>query len=169
MGDKFPKQYVIERLQARQASLTSKLEAGEAMLREVEAAESAKAVGYMNQILQMTDDVQALHRRQNERPTEERDPWAEMEELVHEMSLPTKPYRRRDRAAWQRSDPEPGSLSEYLSKKTAWRAEIGKIQHALAYLEELPITELSITAITKLKLTDAIAFDLKVKEKTSGR
>lgn len=160
MGDKFPKEYVVQRLEARKASLKSRDAEGQKAWAEWKASKDPEAEDYYRR---MKAQLERLSATDDAAP----DVWQRIDRAHSKLRSLMQDAPQQPSSSWRSDRPE--AVQSWLRNRDSWRFEVTKIDHGLAYLKEMPVTELNITMITKLKLTDAISFDLRVEQDKQGR
>lgn len=159
MGTTITKKYIQDRIAARIATLDRIIEAGRAAEQEL----TSLRVGPMRKYLQDTEvaasKLDTFFAKLNG-VSSVKD--AEIPRLVkivqHDHAFPAMPWRGH----WSGQE---SRLEETVSQGTLAGVEKIKLQHAQAYLQEMPADEFSMTSIKSLGLLDAIKFRLEPEGK----
>ena len=180
-GTLFPKSYVVERIEARIASIKARrgeaARRSKALNRQATKAIQAYAKAYKQWVSQSAaaahefavdaaspdGAVQALRDFRRAVPKTPEPPSLA---LFKESG---EPIDRRG-ARWWNASEEHSAVAELWEQEQKEVREQGSLEHALAYLQGTPVDAFSLTSLKQLGLLDAVKFDLgAVEAEKKGR
>lgn len=162
MSDKFPKQYVLDRIAAREGSLTLKIDSDE---RLIEAWKKSKITNLdarfektraeIHNAVATLKDVEKAYAK-----AQDFDQKKQALKALSPLSI-SDPARE---LYWEtNSEKVPGdtrSLSAIQHSVAEMRKEMVALAHARIHLTEMPVTEFSLSSLKSLGLLSALKFDL---------
>lgn len=154
----FTKDYIEKRIEARIASLESRV----AKMQEEGLALTAKqAAGDAQYLKDLHASLVASTTRVKDAQAEIKGkPAVEVVNIVNRVEQAKSLDARRAGLTNQERE----SLKQIMQERQRAESEVAMIQHALAYLKDSPVTEFSITALSKLGLLDAVKFSLELPD-----
>jgi hypothetical protein len=163
----FSKAYVIERIEARQATLDLKIAEAKTHVAEVTALYDSKVEevfrANLDAISVGLDKGKKLAKKFDSAtdPVERREIADSLRKAIQLTEIPSaKGYVQRHHPGEYAGMTERDRVAAEISDSAEWRRESIALTHVLAYLREVPLEEFTLTALGKLGLVDAIKFTL---------
>jgi len=157
MSDKFPKQYVLDRVAARRGSLTIKIDAGTTEINELKDSQLGKLGEVMekNEVLIEGLQLRLVAARKAYAAAKTYDEKARaLSPICGYVSLEQLPYL----SSSNRASRTP--LGEMEAKVQEHRKERTNLEHARLHLENMPVDEFSLASLKSLGLLNVLRFDL---------
>ena len=159
----FTKTYILERIEARKASLKRQIDASSKILNEFNEGQKTKIGEWLTEtdawIVQVKDAMKAADRAftLSSTPLEAAKSTTALAKLIMGGRYNTPPQ-----IAQQRGNPYFGNGPIDTATKTleAAEKELDALEHTHIYLTATPVEEFSLTGIKQLGLLDAIKFNL---------
>lgn len=165
--------YVIQRIEARMASLRSKIDEANTRLNNYARDQSSAVDSAFSKNLDILTVAYAESQEINRQYDDENDMQKrrvlaqKMYRLADGMvALPTTPTPHNYFVNWNGRPTVPGTLNaeQQIAQDqydiVQWQGELLTLDHTLAYLRESPVEEYSITSLQKLGLMDAVKFSI---------
>ena len=160
MSNQFPKQYVLDRIDARMGSLNIKIEQSQKLITEAKL----KMVGQVDAVMQSNADlIKARYRNLKEAEKKyaevDADDYDAKSRIATEfttLDLKRLPYFVNN--FYRIGNAE--SLGNQISILTDLRKERTALTHARLHLETMPVSEFSLSTLRSLGLLSVLKFDL---------
>jgi hypothetical protein len=169
MGDKFPKSYVLDRIEARKGSLTIKIDADERRLADWKQRQEAALDSAFEQNKAHVEQA-ASRLRKAEKAYAKADGYDAKRQVLtdHFKSWsPTYTVGIDDRLSRYDDENSPGKVAKRLKE---YRTEYSDIEHARLHLQEMPVDEFTMATLRSLGLLSVLKFDLaSAREQEKGR
>ena len=165
MTDKFTKDYVLLRIEARKAALALKIAESEAVVAKADVIAMSNIENWREEQMVLLDaaiDAGAKARALGgSEPRDVQQNTLKFRDALGKISQHGMPFLT------QSNDSRYGSTPASLAKANAdeWRKELVLLIHAEEYFKESPVTEYSIAGLKQLGLLNAVKFDITIPVK----
>lgn len=165
MTDKFTKDYVLLRIEARKAALELKIAEAEKVVETADKVQMQNIVAWRNQQMALLNEATkagtAADKTIGATPSEVQQNTLPFRDALGRISQHGMPYLT------QANDSRYGSAPASLAKSNAdeWGKELVLLIHAEEYFKESPVTEYSIAGLKQLGLLNAVKFDITIPVK----
>lgn len=153
----FDKGYVVQRIEARMASLASRVEQRQGIIDEIEKTLDMSWVDNLDRETKLITLPEVTRQAAQKAKT-----FDEKIAVISEFNGKIAALGSKKGLDYQT-----GNLrSDALQEKRRFQAEIYTLEHALAYLKESPIDEYSVTSLQRLGLLEAVKFALTPEQES---
>lgn len=165
MTDKFTKDYVLLRIEARKAALDLKIAEAEAVIEKADIIQMANIenwrAGQITLLGQALAIADVAITKGGDTPREVQTNTLPFRDALGKISQHGMPFLT------QSNDSRYGSTPASLAKANAdeWHKELVLLIHAEEYFKESPVTEYSIAGLRQLGLLNAVKFDITIPVK----
>lgn len=156
----FSRDYVVQRIEARVASLGSKVATTRTALEELTVRQSKGDLAWAMALPQQLHAAEVAIMKKTAKlpefsPERVVEVCNEVQKILHLLGSADRPvlnYTDRDR------------MQQVMHDINHHEQEVALLEHTLAYLRESPVTEFTVTSLQKLGLLEAVRFSLDLPD-----